>query len=116
MRKTRSHPDRELVHGNAETLVLAVLAGKECHGYQIRKELARRSHDYFQFTFGSLYPLLGRLERRGLVRARWARVGKVRERKNYQITPRGRAALRERERRWHQFCQAMELVMRSRER
>jgi DNA-binding PadR family transcriptional regulator len=116
MRKNAGHPDRELLHGNAETLVLAVLAGKECHGYQIRKELARCSHDYFQFTFGSLYPLLRRLEGRGLVKARWIRVGRVRERKNYQITPQGRAALRDYERRWHQFCEAMELVMRARRR
>lgn len=113
MRTKPGHPNRELVHGNAETLVLAVLAGKECHGYQIRKELARGSHDYFQFTFGSLYPLLRRLEGRGLVKARWVRVGRVRERKNYQITPKGRAALRDDERRWHQFCRAMALVLRS---
>ena len=36
------NPNRELLHGNAETLVLALLAEDECYGYQIRRELAAR--------------------------------------------------------------------------
>jgi PadR family transcriptional regulator, regulatory protein PadR len=103
--------DRELLHGNGETLVLALLARGDSHGYQIRKELARRSRDYFQFRFGSLYPLLRRLERQGLVTAKWVNPGKARERRNYRITPKGRAALKECERDWHRFAQAMQLVL-----
>ena len=107
------NPDRELLHGNAETLVLALLAGGECYGYQMRKELALRSRHYFQFTFGSLYPLLKGMEKRGLVRARWVKAGKVRERKNYEITAKGRTELQERRRKWRQFSKAMELVLSS---
>ena len=40
--------NREMLHGNAETLVLALLAQKGCHGYRLRLELARQSRDYFQ--------------------------------------------------------------------
>lgn len=52
-----------MLHGNAETLVLALLAEDEQYGYQLRKELATRSHHYFQFAFGRLYPLLAAMER-----------------------------------------------------
>ena len=103
--------DRELLHGNGETLVLALLARGDSHGYQIRKELARSSRDYFQFRFGSLYPLLRRLEQQGLVTAKLVKAGRTRERRNYRITPKGRAALKERERNWHRFAQAMQLVL-----
>ena len=109
-----NNPERELLHGNAETLVLARLAERECHGYQIRKDLARRSHHYFQFAFGTLYPLLRGLERRGLVKAEWIKAGKVRERKQYQITAAGRKELQERKRKWRQFSGAMERVLSSR--
>ena len=106
--------DRELLHGNAETLVLALLAENESYGYQIRKELAVRSHHYFQFAFGRLYPLLRSLEQRGLAKARWVKAGPVRERKQYAITPKGRAALQERADKWRQFSAAMKLVLVSR--
>ena len=104
---------RELLHGNAETLVLTLLAEDECYGYQIRKELAARSHHYFQFSFGRLYPLLRSLERRGLVNARWVKTGKARQRKHYTITAKGRGELRERKQKWQQFCIAMDLVLSS---
>ena len=108
--------DRELLHGNAETLVLALLAENECYGYRLRQELALRSQHYFQFAFGRLYPMLRGLEHRGLVKARWVKAGKVRERKHYEISAKGRTELVERIRKWQQFAAAMELVLSSRDR
>jgi PadR family transcriptional regulator PadR len=105
--------DRELLHGNAATLVLALLAEDECYGYQLRKELALRSHHHFQFSFGRLYPLLHNLEHRGLVRARWVKAGKVRQRKQYTITAKGRVELQARIRKWQQFSTAMDLILSS---
>jgi PadR family transcriptional regulator PadR len=103
--------ERKMLHGNAETLVLALLAEDEQYGYQMRKDLATRSHHYFQFAFGRLYPLLAALERRGLVRARWVKAGESRQRKHYEITTKGLAELRERKLRWRQFREAMDRVL-----
>lgn len=50
-----------------ELAVLALLKQGELHGYQIRKSLAEMAGPLFQFSFGSLYPALGRLEERGAV-------------------------------------------------
>jgi DNA-binding PadR family transcriptional regulator len=103
--------DREMLHGNAETLVLTLLAEDERYGYQIRRELAARSQNYFHFAFGRLYPLLRGLEKHGLVTARWVKAGKSRQRKRYAITAKGRAELTERKRKWRQFCEAMSHVL-----
>ena len=65
-----------MLHGNAETLVLALLAEKPQHGYQIRKKLAARSQHYFQFAFGRLYPLLAEMEQRDPVPARLVKTGR----------------------------------------
>ena len=105
------NPDGQLLHGNAETLVLSLIAENESYGYQIRKRLAVRSHRYFQFGFGRLYPILHGLEQRRLVTARWGEAGRIRQRKNYRITPTGRDALQQRKDRWRQFARAMELVL-----
>lgn len=71
--------ERTMLHGNAETLVLALLARQPQHGYQIRKELATRSQHYFQVAFGRLYPLLAAMEQRGLVTSRLLKAGKSRK-------------------------------------
>jgi DNA-binding PadR family transcriptional regulator len=81
------------------------------YGYQLRKELEARSQQYFQFAFGRLYPLLAGLDRRGLVRARWVKAGKARQRRHYQITPKGLAELRERKQKWRQFRNAMDRLL-----
>ncbi|MGA2220931.1 MAG: PadR family transcriptional regulator [Verrucomicrobiia bacterium] len=103
--------DREMLHGNAETLVLAILADGKSYGYQIRKELALRSRHHFQFAFGRLYPLLRSMEHRALVRSNWVKPGKAHEHKEYTITAKGLAELRERKRRWQQFSVAMNRVL-----
>lgn len=47
--------------------MLSLLKRGELHGYQIRKNLAEMAGSLFQFSFGSLYPALARLEERGAV-------------------------------------------------
>ena len=103
--------NHELLHGNAETLVLALLAEREGYGYQIRKDLAERSEQYFQFAFGRLYPLLRGLETRGLAKARWVKKGSARRRKHYAITRKGLAALDNRKAKWKEFSRAMDSVL-----
>jgi len=103
--------DRKMLHGNTETLVLALLAEEEQYGYQMRKDLATRSHHYFQFAFGRLYPLLATLEQRGLVRAHWVKAGKSRQQKHYRLTAKGLTELRQRKQKWRQFRDAMDRVL-----
>ncbi len=101
--------ERTMLHGNAETLVLALLAWQPQHGYQIRKELAARSQHYFQFAFGRLYPLLAAMEQRGLVTSRLEKSGRAR--RNFTITGKGLAELRLRKQKWHQFSAAMDRIL-----
>ncbi|MCX8125897.1 MAG: PadR family transcriptional regulator, partial [Dehalococcoidia bacterium] len=58
---------RELLKGNTDSLLLSVIGDGPMYGYQIIKELERRSNGYFQFREGTLYPALHRLERAGLI-------------------------------------------------
>ena len=104
---TITNRETEMLKGNAEMLVLALLAEGERHGYQIRQELADRSHQVVQLSFGTLYPLLVSMERRKWVRSAWVKVGKVRERHHYSITARGLAELSERKDQWARFIAAI---------
>jgi len=107
--------ERKMLHGNAETLVLALLARQPQHGYQLRKELATRSHHYFQFAFGRLYPLLRAMEQRRLVTSRLVKAGKSRERRNFIITAKGLTELRTRKQKWRQFSDAMDHILKAKD-
>ena len=81
--------DRELKKGNTELLLLALLEEQSRHGYELGKLISERSEGILSFHVSSLYPLLYRLERRGLLKGEWKPVG-GRRRRYYRLTPSGR--------------------------
>jgi PadR family transcriptional regulator, regulatory protein PadR len=102
---------RELMKGNIDSLLLCVLASQPMYGYQIIKDLERRSQGYFRFKEGTLYPALHRLERAGLVRGQWQMLPSGQQRKYYHITEMGLLTMAEKRSQWHLFLQAMNLVL-----
>jgi len=81
------------------------------YGYQIIKELERRSAGYFRFKEGTLYPALHRLEKAGLVMGRWRLLPSGRQRKYYHITDKGHRIVVEERSRWQNFFRAMNLII-----
>lgn len=73
-----------------EALILAILAGGKKHGYQLALELEERSEGFFRFKYGTLYPILHKLEKDGLIRGAWSDGEQGRRRKSYALTAKGR--------------------------
>lgn len=74
-----------------ELLVLATLRSGAAHGYEIALAVERDSRGAFAFQHGTLYPILHRLEKEGLIAGGWEDEG--RRRKTYRLTARGRTHL-----------------------
>ena len=91
---------KELVAASAEPLVLALLAKGESYGYAIIQEVKARSGGKLQWTDGMLYPVLHRLERRGLIKARWGESETGRKRKYYSLKKDGKTALTKHDEQW----------------
>ncbi len=102
---------RELLKGSTETLLLSLLKQQPMYGYQIIKELEKRSQGYFRFKEGTLYPALHRLEIAGLITSKWEKLTTGRERRYYHITEKGLHALSEKTTEWQGFSTAVTLVM-----
>ena len=103
--------DRELLKGNTATVVLAILDEGPLHGYQIAKEMKRRSDDALQLGQGVLYPILHRLEDRGMIAGEWEQSTGTPSRKRYEITPAGRAELKTKRVEWSAFAKVMGKVL-----
>jgi PadR family transcriptional regulator PadR len=91
---------KDLVAASATPLVLAILAEGESYGYAIIKRVGDLSGGHLQWTDGMLYPVLHRLERNGLVAAKWGESETGRRRKYYRLTKEGRAELDAEKKRW----------------
>jgi len=94
---------RELKKGSTEILVLSLLEHRARHGYEIGKQIETLSGGRLKFRIGSLYPILCRLEDRGLVSGRWVERSGERRRRYYKLTPAGRRALVRERSVWDQF-------------
>lgn len=101
---------REIKKGSAELLVLALVEDRARHGYDIGKLIDERSGGVLKFHIASLYPMLYRLEKRGLIQGRWVEKAGQRRRRFYRITPEGRRILERQRNRWQEFMSALARV------
>lgn len=92
--------NKDLIAASSTPIVLAILAEGDSYGYAILQRVRELSGGHMDWTDGMLYPVLHRLERLGLVEARWEVAESGRRRKYYRITRDGRAQLAEERRQW----------------
>ena len=98
------------LRGVVEPLLLFIIGELPIHGYEIARELERRSEGYFNLTASTLYSALRRLESRGLVSSSWQLVTKQR-RRYYELTEKGRQILAEELAQWQKFLGATERLI-----
>lgn len=103
----------ELKKGSTEMLVLSLLETRARHGYEIGKLIEARSGGRLSFALPTLYPMLLRLENRGLITGRWVEKAGERDRCFYRLTPEGRRVLAAHRETWKAYVQAVNQVMSS---
>ena len=91
------------------TLVLSVLSqlGEEQYGYSLMQVLTAQGMEIDQ---GTLYPLLRRLEKQGLLNSDW-RVDGPRPRRYYVISPQGEAVLSAITAEWRYVVDVMDILL-----
>lgn len=76
-------------------LVLLALSNESMHGYEISKFIESKTNGFFRLPFGSLYPVLHRMESEKLIHAKWDAGDSQKQKKTYALTSRGKKALKE---------------------
>jgi DNA-binding PadR family transcriptional regulator len=101
---------QELIKGTVVPVVLALLKDRPRYGYEMVQLVNARTNGALDWSEGTLYPVLHRLEADGLVSAEWRGAGGAeggRRRRYYALS---RAGLKELERRaaeWKAFTAAV---------
>lgn len=101
----------QLKKGITEIALLYLINEVQTYGYNIIKELEKRTTGYFKLKGGTIYPALQRLEIKGLVKSRRQQTTKRQSRKYYQITEKGKQFLANRLTDWRDFSTAVSMLM-----
>jgi PadR family transcriptional regulator, regulatory protein PadR len=99
----------QLLRGVLDLCLLAVMSNGPAYGYEMTKRLRERGLS--TVGEGSIYPLLGRLERDGLVETRRAASNGGPPRKYYSLSPTGELALETGRREWQVARDAVDGVL-----
>jgi PadR family transcriptional regulator PadR len=100
----------QLRRGTLEFCVLALLQGEERYGFELVKALGEV--DGLVTTEGTIYPLLSRLRREGLVETSWRESGVGPPRRYYRSTVEGRQALTAFTADWKRFRTSVDTILR----
>lgn len=96
----------QMRRGTLQYCVLALLAEEQRYGFDLVRALAEA--DGMVTSEGTIYPLLSRLRRDGLVESTWQESPSGPPRRYYRLTESGRAALEGFKREWDRFRDAVD--------
>ena len=96
----------QMRRGTLQYCVLALLAGQERYGFDLVKELAEV--EGMVTSEGTIYPLLTRLRKEGLVETSWQESPSGPPRRYYSLTAAGHAALDAFVEEWSRFRDAVD--------
>src|SRR6202167_5152728 len=96
--------------GSSEFLILSLIEHRTRHGYEIGKLIEERSEGVLKYNIASFYPLLYRLEARGLIEGRWVEKAGQRRRRYYKLTTKGKKMLEAQRSTWAHLVNAIRLI------
>ena len=100
-----------LLPGTLELVVLQLLKAEPTNGYDLSLRIQAVTRDVLNVNAGSLYPALYRLEKRGLVKAKWAETESGRRAKVYSVSKAGRKHLADERETWERFAGALTAIL-----
>ena len=103
----------QLRKGTLEGCILKIISREAAYGYAIAVTLRESGFD--DLTEGTLYPLLLRLERKGLIAAEYRAGSGGPSRKYYRLTPEGEQYLTEFTAAWQTTGAAVSRIMQNKE-
>lgn len=102
---------KELLKGTTTLLILQLLSEGDKYGYEMTRELEKRSDELFNLKEGTLYPILHNLENEDMIEAYWENTESARKRKYYRITKKGNKLLGEKKEEWMTYSKGVLKVL-----
>lgn len=82
----------DIIRGHTEAIILAHLLEQDSYGYQINKDIMKKTNNMYELKEATLYSAFRRLEQSGYIRTYWGDESVGARRRYYSITEEGRKA------------------------
>ncbi|MCK4568379.1 MAG: helix-turn-helix transcriptional regulator [Candidatus Thorarchaeota archaeon] len=99
----------EIRRGALSMAIMAIILNGESYGYDIMKKLNQEPYESLQVEPSTTYPLLRRLEKRGILEGRWS-TGSGKRKRLYYVTRNGRRILRRMVKSWRSMNDQLALL------
>lgn len=90
----------DIIRGHTEAIILAHLLEHDSYGYQINKDIMKKTDNQYELKEATLYSAFRRLEQSGYIRTYWGDEAVGARRRYYSITTEGRKAYEDYKRDW----------------
>lgn len=90
----------DLLRGNTDTIILALLQGGDSYGYEINKSISHHSGGGLVLKEATLYSAFKRLEESGCIASYWGSEESGARRHYYTLTGIGRQTLEKQKKEW----------------
>jgi PadR family transcriptional regulator PadR len=99
----------QLLHGVLDMCLLSLIDEEASYGYEMVNKLRERGLDLA--SEGSIYPLLSRLQKQGMIEGYLVQSSSGPARKYYRMSDEGRETLKLWREEWHQFSASVDGVL-----
>ncbi|MBX3175687.1 MAG: PadR family transcriptional regulator [Gemmatimonadaceae bacterium] len=100
-------PSAELLAGNLDLVILKAISLGDVHGYGVLLRIEQISGGAINVQQGALYPALYRLERQGLISAKWGTSSNNRKARFYRLTALGQRRFKQELDGWQRLVDAI---------
>src|SRR6185369_7197322 len=101
---------KQSLDGNVETIILSELLGGENYGYALVHDINEKHQGLLALGEGTIYPVLYRMEEKGLIASEIRKTAAGRDRKYYRVSIKGRKVLKENLRQWEALVKVMQKI------
>ncbi len=99
---------KELVGASAMAIVLSVLHNGDSYGYELLQRIKDFTDGKVIWQEASMYPLLKKMETKGLIKSYWLMSESERPRKYYRLLEPGKKQLEFNKQEWQRLNEALE--------
>lgn len=101
----------DILRGHTETIILAHLLDQDSYGYQINKEIMKKTDGQYELKEATLYSAFRRLEQSGCIRTYWGSENVGARRRYYSITDIGKETCSNNKREWDEAKEMIDKLL-----
>ena len=101
----------DVIRGHLDAIILRLIIEKDRYGYELSKEISKRTNNNFEIKEATLYAVFQRLEKKKFIVSYSGEITHGRKRKYYKITALGREYYTEKVQDWKEIKEIIEIFM-----